>query len=169
MHFNLYDEDRYIDVPPSGFSDTFESVPPSPLQHVVSGNVPSSGNSLPDDTYERRARLPSSSRTRPGPLSAPEQLNRFSIKDAPSVSWTNPAPPVARSGTSPLTNRHSQPQRTSINVTALQSPKRELGTDDRSAICDLLTPSSSLIKRKPSSTNDRDREGKRARLDGGTR
>lgn len=169
MHFNLYDEDRYIDVPPSGFSDTFESVPPNPLQHVVSGNVPSSGNSLPDDTYEPTTTLPSSSRTRPGPLSAPEQLNRFSVNGEPSVSWTNPAPPVARSGTSPLTVRHSQARGISINVTALQSPRRELGIDDKSAIYDLLTPSSSLIKRKPSSTNDRDREGKRARLDGGTR
>ena len=151
---------------PSRFSDTFELVSPNPLEHVVSVNLSSSGGSLPEGTYERTATLPSSSITRPGPLSAPEQLNRFSV---PSIPLTDPAPPVARSVTSPLTGRHNQPQGTSINVTGLPSPKRESGIEDMSAICGPLSPSSTLNKRKCSSTNDRDREGKRARLDGGTR
>ena len=63
---------------------------------------------------------------------------------------------------------HGPSQPTSINVTALPSPKRESGIDDRYTIDDLLTPSSALNKRKGSSTNDRDRQSKRAEFDGGS-
>ena len=151
------------------FSDTFEPVSLNPLDHVVSGNLSLSGVSLPDAMYEHTATLPSSSITRPGPLSGPEQFNRFSAKAALGVPLTNLAPRVAGSGTPPLTDRQSQPLGTSINDTALPSLKRESGIDNRSAIRDLLTSSSALNKRKGSSTNDRDRQSKRAKLAGGSR
>jgi hypothetical protein len=151
------------------FSDTFEPVSLNQLESVVSVNLSPSGVSLPDAKYERTATLPSSSITRPGPLSAPEKLNRSSAAAGPGVPLTNLAPRVAGPETPPLTYCHSQPQGTSINVTALPSLKRESGMDDRPAICDLLSPSSALNKRKSSSTNDRDRQSKRTKLAGGSR
>lgn len=132
-------------------------------------NRSSSAVSLPAAGFELTATLPLPSIAGSGPLSGPEQVDRSSVKPEPDVPLTNLAPPVARLGTSPLTDSYNQSQGTSSNVTGLPGPKTEAGIDDRSAIYDLLTPSSALNKRKSSSTTDRDRQSKRARLDGGSR